>query len=346
MLPANVRLCAISVVAHGVPRKVNQRIFGVKPSALKRWCRYHRQNGTVWRSPERRNLHEDSCWLEQRLINALLMVARERPEALLREHSKLLQRIRDHPSGLWVNMCCSEATVDSHLRRMGFNRKRVLRIFQEANAVARRVHDRLRWRTGPIPIVSVDETHTDGGDFYRKYGRGLRRNRVRRWDRDPRSIPRTSTTMAVGSEGSILGHISAVCSDGGNGLTGADWRLFLQNLIPRLGVYRPGRPWHQQPPTCVLLYDDASIRDAAGDAFLTASGIPFLHLPPYSPDLQPVECVFNDLKVIIRNLIYGQPWLLDEPHLLQAMGAMFITRRQVIGQFDLVERTVTALIAE
>ena len=168
MLPANLRLCAISVVAHGVPLKVDQRIVGVKPSALKRWCRYNRQNGTVWREPERRNLHEDSCWLDQRLINALLMVARERPEALLREHSKLLQRIRDHPSGLWVNMCCSEPTVDSHLRRMGFTRNRVLRIFQEANPVARRAHARLRWRTGPIPIVSGDETHTDGGDIYRK----------------------------------------------------------------------------------------------------------------------------------------------------------------------------------
>ena len=146
MFPANVRLCAISMVAHGVPRKVVQRIVGVKQSALKRWCRYHRHNGTVWRNPERRNLHGDSCWLDQRLMNALLMVVRERPEALLREHSKLLQRIRDHPSGLWVNMCCSEATVDCHLRRMGFTRKRVLRLFQEANAVARRTHARLRRR--------------------------------------------------------------------------------------------------------------------------------------------------------------------------------------------------------
>jgi len=96
----------------------------------------------------------------------------------------------------------------------------------------------------------------------------------------------------------------------------------------------------------VLLFDNASIRDAAGDAFLTANGMPFLHIPPYSPDLQPVEGVLNDLKVIIRNLIYGQPWLLEEPHLLQAMAERFITRRQVIGQFDGVERTVTALIAE
>jgi len=279
-------------------------------------------------------------------MNALLMVVRERPEALLREHSKLLQRIRAHPSGLWANMCCSEATVDGHLCRMGFTRKRVLRLFQEANAVARRAHARLRRRMGPMAIVSVDETHTDGGDVYRKYGRGLHRNRVRRWDRDPRSIPRTSTTMAVGSDGRILGHMSAVCSDDGSGLTAADWRLFLQNLIPRLGIYRPGRPWHQQPPNCVLLFDNVSIHDAAGDAFLTANGIPFLHLPPYSPDLQPVEGVFNDLKVIIRNLIYGQPWLLDEPHLLQAMAAMFISRRQVLGQFDRVERTVTALIAK
>jgi len=134
--------------------------------------------------------------------------------------------------------------------------------------------------------------------------------------------------MAVGSDGSILGHMSAVCSDGGSGLTRADWGLFLQNLIPRLGVYRPGWPWHQKPPNCLLLFDNESIHDAAGDAFLTANGILFLHLPPYSPDLQPVEGVFKDLKVINRNLIYGQPWFLDEPHLLQAMAAMYVATKK------------------
>jgi len=298
MFPANVRLCAISMVARGVPRNFVQMFVGVKQSALKRWCLYHRQNGTFWRNPQRPNLHGDSCWLDQGFMNALLMVVRERPEALLREHSTLLQRIRDHPSGLWVNICCSEATVNRHLRRTGFTRKRVLRLFQEANAVARRAHAHLRRRMGPMPIVSVDETHTDGGDIYRKYGRGLRRNRVRRWDRNQRSIPRTSTTMAVGSDGSILGHMSAVCSDGGSGLNGAYWRLFLQNLIPRLGVYRPGRPWHQQPPNCVLLCDNASIHDAAGDAFLTANGVPFLYLPPYSPDLQPVAATAIELALL------------------------------------------------
>jgi len=61
MFPANVRLCAICKVAHGLPRKVVQRIVRVNQSALKRWCCYHRQIGTVWRNPERRNLHGDSC---------------------------------------------------------------------------------------------------------------------------------------------------------------------------------------------------------------------------------------------------------------------------------------------
>jgi len=61
MFPANVRLCAISKVADGLPRKVVQRIVRVNQSSLKRWCRYHRQNGTVWRNAERHNLHGDSC---------------------------------------------------------------------------------------------------------------------------------------------------------------------------------------------------------------------------------------------------------------------------------------------
>jgi len=71
--------------------------------------------------------------------------------------------------------------------------------------------------------------------------------------------------------------------------------------------------------------------------------VPFFCLPAYSPDRQPIEGVFNDLKVIIRNLVYVQPELLDDPHLLQARAASFITRRQVIGQYDRVNKVLESI---
>jgi len=134
--------------------------------------------------------------------------------------------------------------------------------------------------------------------------------------------------MAVSADGRILGFQSFIVRDGG--LKAADWRLFLQLLIPKLGVYVPGHPWHLQASNCVVMFDNAPIHTVGGDTFLANNGVPILRLPAYSPDLQPIEGLFNDLKVIIRNLVYVQPDLLDNPHLLQARAASFITRRDPI----------------
>jgi len=94
------------------------------------------------------------------------------------------------------------------------------------------------------------------------------------------------------------------------------------------------------------LLDNASIHDAAGDTFLGNNGVPFLRLPRYSPDLQPIEGVFNDLKMIIRNLVYVRPELLDQPHFLQATAASMLTRCQIIGQFDQMDFGIASNLAE
>ena len=79
---------------------------------------------------------------------------------------------------------------------------------------------------------------------------------------------------------------------------------------------------------------------------MTANGVTFLRLPPYSPDMQPIEGVFNDLRVIIRNLVYNEQDLVDDPHLLQAMAASFLSQRHIIGQFDRVDRVLAAVRAQ
>jgi len=105
------------------------------------------------------------------------------------------------------------------------------------------------------------------------------------------------------------------------------------------------RPWWQlQVSNCIVLFDNAAIQNHVGDTFLGNNGVPFLRLPAYSPDLQPIEGYFNDLKVIIRNLVYVQPDLLDDPPLLQARAASFITRRQVIGQYDRVDKVMESIL--
>jgi len=344
MYSVEVRFVALSMLHNNVPRATIYQNIGVRKSTLKRWAAYYREHGSPWRDPVHRNLHASSCWFDDRLMSALVMLVRENPRALLREHTAMLKAMRDHPSGEFVGLRCSQSTVDLHMRRLGFTRKVVLRLFRESLEPVRRAHAVARRRIPRRCIVPVDETHTDGGDVFRRYGRALAHERTRERGRDPRSVPRTSTTMAVSADGRILGFQSVIVRDGG--LKAADWRLFLQLLIPKLGVYVPGRPWHLQSSNCVVMFDNAPIHTVGGDTFLGNNGVPFLRLPAYSPDLQPIEGVFNDLKVIIRNLVYVQPDLLDNPHLLQARAASFITRRQIIGQFDRVDKVIDAVLSQ
>ena len=238
----------------------------------------------------------------------------------------------------------SKSTVDRHLRRHGFSRKRILRLIRESTEEGRRQHAIVLQRIPRRCIVFIDETHTNRSDVFRLYGRSLTHERSHLRDRDPRSVSRTSTTMAVFSQGRILGCMSLGVRE--KALTGADCRIFLQHLFPKLGVYTPGAPCDLQPDNCVVMFDNAPIHDADGDAFMTVNGVAFLPLPPYSPNMQPIEGVFNDFKGIIRSLVYHRQSLVDDPHLLQAMAASFLSQRHIVGQFDRVDRVLAAVRAQ
>jgi len=336
------RYASVAMVHHHVPRDFITATIGVRSAQLERWLNYWSRSGSVWRVPERQNRHEDSCWEDDMLLRAIIALAQDHPLSLLREHTTMLSAMRALLSGEFAALRASRSTVDRMLRRLRFTRKVIIRIYRAANQERRREHAVLRQMVGNGCIFSVDETHTDGQDVLRRYGRSLRHERVDLLDISPRHVQRVSATMAVSSDGRIIGLHSVTCE---RALTSNDWRLFLGRVIQKMGRYTPGVPWDLQEPACVLLFDNAPIHDAAGDAFLENNGIPFIRLPPYSPDLQPIEGVFNDLKVIIRNLVYFNPRFLEDGVRLQAVAASFISRRQIVGQFLRVERKLARVAA-
>jgi len=215
MYSIEVSFVAHSILRNGVGRHVIHDNVGVKRSTLKRWAAYYRDQGSPWRDPVQRNLHTTSCWFDDRLMLALIILVRENPRALLREHAAMIAAMGDHPSGEFVGLRCSRSTVGLYVRRLGFKPKVILRLFRESLDAVRRAHAAARASIPRRCIVSVYETHTDGGDVLRRYGRALAQERSRERGRDPRSVPKTSTTMAVSTDGSILGFQSVVVRDRG-----------------------------------------------------------------------------------------------------------------------------------
>jgi len=107
--------------------------------------------------------------------------------------------------------------------------------------------------------------------------------------------------MEMSVDGHDYGFHSGIVRD--KGLKAADWRLFLQLPIPKLGFYVLGHPWRLQASNCAVMFENAPFRTVGGDTLLANHGVPFLRLPAYSPDFRPIAAVFNDLKVIIRNFL-------------------------------------------
>jgi len=76
------------------------------------------------------------------------------------------------------------------------------------------------------------------------------------------------------------------------GVNSIDFAEFMEELILK------------QDPTknFILVMDNAAIHrtDRIKDIF-TQYMVPTLHLPPYSPDYNPIECVYGEMKRFIQN---------------------------------------------
>jgi len=93
--------------------------------------------------------------------------------------------------------------------------------------------------------------------------------------------------------------------------SGDDWVAFRTSLAGRMNGYVPGALWADQPPDCVLLYDNASVHNHVADEIVTMNGVLLLHLPPYSPNLSSIEPTFADYQRNMRDLTYNHPELPD-----------------------------------
>jgi len=229
---------------------------------MQRWLKHLRDDGTVWRNPMLHNTHEDTDVRNRTITHAILSLLQHEPAAFLKYNTDVLGALSiDYPDS--DHRYVSAAIVYRGLRSNNITRKRIERLYSERSEEARQDFA-IAINSSPMRcLIPVDETDTQGSNMYRPYGRSVRGVPCILFDRDTRPVPRTSTRMAVSLSPGVLWSTTIIL---GGAQTSDDWRLFLHCLRGQMSTYVPGLPWELQPEACVILYDNAGIHDAAGDA--------------------------------------------------------------------------------
>jgi transposase len=134
----------------------------------------------------------------------------------------------------------------------------------------------------PARLVFLDETGTNT-KMARRHGRAPRGERLRC------SVPHGhwKTTTFIGGL-RLSGMTAPMVLDGP--MTGAWFLAYVEQiLVPTL-----------KPGDIVILDNLAAHKNAAARQAIEAAGARLLFLPPYSPDLNPIENAFSKLKALLR----------------------------------------------
>lgn len=133
-------------------------------------------------------------------------------------------------------------------------------------------------------LIFIDETWAKT-NMTRLRGRAPRGDRL--IDQSPHGHWKTTTLIAA------LGIEGMRCSTVVDGAANADvFEAFIEHvLVPEL-----------QPGDIVVMDNLSSHKRARTRELIESAGTQLLYLPPYSPDLNPIEMIFSKVKQLLRSL--------------------------------------------
>jgi len=181
----------------------------------------------------------------------------------------------------------SAPTIYRELARHGLTRKKITKPALERDEELR-TRFRLRMlEYAPEDLVFVDESACNRHTFVRKYGRALCGARAQRHDFFVKGT-KYSILPALSLDGIL--HTS-ILEGSHNGDTFLD---FIDGLLDRMNPY--------PNPKSVIVLDNASIHHGEDAVEMVEDrGMRIEFLPPYSPDLNPIEEAFSSMKAWIRH---------------------------------------------
>ena len=194
-------------------------------------------------------------------------------------------------------------TIHDELQRANVSRKKLQRVAKERNEERRADFIRRMAQYSPEELGFIDEVSRDERTIGRHYGRAVKGRRAHK--QQPFVRGRRTSTVGVLS---LDGFVARLTVEGSlTKVVLLEWlehdvvrpvSFTVQPLthiaqLPKCGVY-PG-------PSSVLVLDNASIHH--GEEILELAdrfGVRIEYLPPYSPDLNPIEEAFSKIKHFLR----------------------------------------------
>lgn len=289
-------------------------VFGVGTASLKRWRARRRSGAALEANPmggDRRSGEATAKKVEE--------AVHEKPDRTLRELAAWFVARLDRtlsPSGIW-----------RALRRIGFRRRRKTILACERQAphvVAARV-EYLEWMktVDPARLIFLDESGCQ---------RGMQR--LDAWRRPQsvvigRSVRNRGTTTTILSALGLRGVVASMYLEGAT--TAEVFITYIREvLVPEL---RPG--------DIVVMDNLGAHQPAVVGELLKAAGATLKFLPPYSPELNPIELAWSKLKTIVRSLA---PQSLAELHTAIASALRAIRPTDAEGWFGRAGYQVPATV--
>ena len=183
------------------------------------------------------------------------------------------------------------STICRFLKESGFSRQKMVVTAKQRSDTVRATFlmDMTLYAGHPELFVFIDETGTDRRDSMRKFGYGLR------------GMPPVSQKLLV--RGQRVSTIAAICFDQGlldcqtvlETVSGCRFGKFIDSLSSHLQVFNGTNP------RSIVVLDNASIHHTNGIVDkIQRTGALVYFLPPYSPDLNPIEETFSKVKSILK----------------------------------------------
>ena len=219
--------------------------------------------------------------VDDQMSTAILAIIFENPTLYLKE---LTQKIFEY-----TDKRISPSTVCNVLHKHGITRKKIQRIALQRSVTHRGAYIAEVSMYKANMLVFVDETGTDERDCIRKFGYAM--------------TGQTPQYTCLYRRGSRISSIAAISCSGLIGyelqtgsVRGAEFFDFVRGtLIPNMN------PFDGYSDNSILVLDNCSIHHVAEiTSLLQSMGILVLFLPPYSPDLNPIELTFSYLKKYLQ----------------------------------------------